>query len=253
MLSIDLNCDMGEGSGADENGADERIMPYVTSANIACGFHASDPVRMRKTVELAVRHGVAIGAHPSYPDLAGFGRRAMERTAEEIAADVTYQVGALWAFCRSAGVRLHHVKPHGALYNKAADSVAVAAAIAEAIKEIDAKLILVCLSNSAMVTAAQRANVPYVQEAFADRAYNGQGKLAPRNQPGAVLHDPEEIAARALRMVTQKTVSSIDGPEVPLHFDTLCVHCDTAGSVEIGKAIRRRLQEAKIAVKAFER
>ena len=252
MISIDLNCDMGEGPGADES-ADERIMPYITSANIACGFHASDPIRMRKTVELAVRHGVAIGAHPSYPDLAGFGRRVMERTAEQIAADVTYQVGALWAFCRSAGVRLHHVKPHGALYNKAADTLAVAAAIAQAIKRIDPALIMVCLSNSAMVAAAQQTGLPYVEEAFADRAYTSEGKLVPRNQPGAVLHDPEEIARRALRMVVQKTVSAIDGREVPLNFETICVHGDTSGSVEIVKAIRHKLDEANVVFRRFGR
>jgi len=253
VLSIDLNCDMGEGSGAGESGADELIMPYITSANIACGFHASDPLTMSKTVGLAVRHGVAIGAHPSYPDLAGFGRRAMELTGDEIAAAVTYQVGALWAFCRSAGVRLHHVKPHGALYNKATDSLEVAAGIAEAIKRIDPELIMVCLSNSAMVTAAQKAAIPYVEEAFADRAYTSEGKLVSRDQPGAVLQDPGTIAQRALQMVTRKTVSAIDGKEVSLNFRTICVHGDTAGSVEIVKAIRRKLEEANVVLRRFGR
>jgi UPF0271 protein len=250
-ISIDLNCDVGEGSGALESGTDERIMPYITSANIACGFHASDPIRMKTTVELAVRHGVAIGAHPSYPDPAGFGRRAMERSADEIAADVTYQIGALWAFCKSAGVRLHHVKPHGALYNQAADSLSVAAAIAHAMKRVDAELILVCLSNSAMVKAAQQAGIPYVEEAFADRAYTAEGRLVPRDQPQAVLHDAESIAQRALRMVTHKSVIASDGTEVPLNFDTLCVHGDTAGALEIVKAIRRTLERANVVFRTF--
>jgi UPF0271 protein len=253
MLSIDLNCDMGEAVGSDERGIDERLMAYITSANIACGFHASTPSTMRKTVQLAVRNGVAVGAHPSYPDSAGFGRRAMERTAEEISADVTYQVGALWAFCESEGARLHHVKPHGALYNQAAESLPVATAIAQAIKRIDAELIMVCLANSAMVAAAQQAEVPFVQEAFADRAYTSDGKLAPRDQPGAVLHDPETIAQRALKMVLQKNVPTIDGKEIPLTFETLCVHGDTAGSVEIVKAIRHKLETANVSLRSFGR
>jgi UPF0271 protein len=248
MVSIDLNCDLGEGAVADES-----VMPYITSANIACGFHASDPVLMRKTVELAARHGVAIGAHPSYPDRAEFGRSAMERRAEEIAADVTYQVGALWAFCRSQGVPLHHVKPHGALYNQAAVSLPVAFAIARAVQKIDADLILVCLANSAMVAAARQAGVAYVQEAFADRAYTREGRLTPREQPGAVLHDAALIAERARKMVTGKTVAAIDGTEPPLDFDTLCVHGDTAGAVEIVRAIRRSLEEANVTVRAFGR
>jgi len=248
MVSIDLNCDLGEGRGSDEG-----VMPYITSANIACGFHASDPVLMRKTVELAVRHGVAIGAHPSYPDRADFGRGAMECSAEELAADVTYQVGALWAFCRGHGVRLHHVKPHGAIYNQAADSLPVAFAIARAVQMIDADLILVCLANSAMVTAAQQAGVAYVQEAFADRAYTREGRLVPRDEPGAVLHDAALIAERARKMVIGKSVVAIDGTEVPLDFETLCVHGDTAGAVEIVRAIRRSLEEANVTVRSFGR
>src|SRR5208337_2975384 len=154
MVSIDLNCDMGEGFGVYGLGKDDLVMPYITSANVACGFHASDPLTMWKTVKLAARHGVAIGAHPSYPDLVGFGRRAMDATVDEISADVTYQIGALSALCNREGVRLHHVKAHGALYNKAAENHSVAAAIAQAIKMVDAELAMVCLSNSAMVSAA---------------------------------------------------------------------------------------------------
>jgi UPF0271 protein len=204
---------------------------------------------MWKTVKLAARHGVAIGAHPSYPDLVGFGRRAMDATLEEISADVTYQIGALSAFCKREGVRLRHVKAHGALYNKAADTPSVATAIAEAINMVDAELTMVCLSNSAMVTA--EAGIPYVEEAFADRAYTHEGKLVPRSLEGAVLHDPGIIAQRVLTMVREKTVVAIDGTEIPLNAQTICVHGDTAGSFEMIKAIRCRLEEGKVALKAF--
>jgi UPF0271 protein len=251
MVSIDLNCDMGEGFGAYGLGNDDLVMPYITSANVACGFHASDPSTMWKTVKLAVRHGVAIGAHPSYPDLVGFGRRAMDATADEISADVTYQIGALSAFCHREGVRLHHVKAHGALYNKAAETPSVAAAIAQAIKNADAELTMVCLSNSAMVTAAQEAGIPYVEEVFADRAYTRDGKLVPRSREGAVLHDPELIAQRVLVMVTKSIVVAIDGAEIPLKAETICVHGDTPGAFEMIKAIRSKLEAANVTLKPF--
>ena len=253
MLSIDLNCDMGEGFGPHDGGNDQRVMPLITSANIACGFHASDPRLMARTVRLAAQHGVAIGAHPSYPDLVGFGRRAMELTAEEVAADVTYQVGALWAFCRAEGVPLNHVKAHGALYNKAAVDVATAKAIAQAIKKVDTALIMVCLSNSAMVEAARECGVAYVEEAFADRAYNREGKLVARSKPGAVLHDPAIIAERVLRMVREQVVVADDGNEVALQPQTICVHGDTPGSYEMLVAIRQRLKESGVQLKAFGR
>jgi 5-oxoprolinase (ATP-hydrolysing) subunit A len=251
MLSIDLNCDMGEGFGVYDIGIDDLVMPYITSANVACGFHASDPATMWKTVKLAARNGVAIGAHPSYPDLVGFGRRAMNATLEEISADVTYQIGALSAFCQREGVRLRHVKAHGALYNKAADTPSVATAIAQAIKMVDAELTMVCLSNSAMVTAAQEAGIPYVEEVFADRAYTHEGKLVSRSLDGAVLHDPDIIAQRVLTMVRERTVVAIDGTEIPLKAETICVHGDTAGSFEMIKAIRCKLEEGNVALKAF--
>jgi UPF0271 protein len=253
MVSIDLNCDMGEGFGAYGIGNDDLVMPYITSANIACGFHASDPSTMLKTVKLAVRHGVAIGAHPSYPDLVGFGRRAMDATVDEISADVTYQIGALSAFCHREGVRLHHVKAHGALYNKAAESHSVAAAIAQAVKMADAELVMVCLSNSAMVSAAQEAGIPYVEEVFADRAYTRDGKLVPRSCEGAVLHDPALVAQRVLEMVIRKSVTTIDGAELPLKAQTICVHGDTPESFEMIKAIRCKLEANNVMLKAFER
>ena len=253
MLSIDLNCDMGEGFGAYTSSNDERVMPLITSANIACGFHASDPRLMARTVHFAAQHGVAIGAHPSYPDLVGFGRRAMELTAEEVEADVTYQIGALWAFCRAEGVPLHHVKAHGALYNKAAVDPATARAIATAIRKVDSTLIMVCLSNSAMVAAAAESGIPYVEEAFADRAYTRDGTLVPRSQKGAVLHHPATIAERVERMVRQQLVVAEDGSAVSLHPETICVHGDTPGSYEMLTAIRRRLEASGIALKPFSR
>jgi lactam utilization protein B len=170
-MKIDLNCDMGEGFGAYSIGCDDEVMPHITSANVACGFHASDPLTMWKTVKLAKANGVAVGAHPSYPDLVGFGRRNLDASPDEVHTDVLYQIGALWALCRREGVRLQHVKPHGALYNTAAVNTAVASAIAQAIQAVDPELIMVCLSNSKMVEAAKAAGIRCVEEVFADRAY----------------------------------------------------------------------------------
>ncbi len=253
MLSIDLNCDMGEGFGVYDCGIDEQVMPLITSANVACGFHASNPARMWQTVRLAVQCGVAVGAHPSYPDLVGFGRREINVSAEEVSADVTYQVGALWAFCRRAGVRLHHVKAHGALYNKAAENPSVATAIAQAIKAVDPELIMVCLSGSAMVAAAQAAGLPFVQEVFADRAYTRSGGLVPRTQAGAVLQDVDFIAQRVLNMVRNRTVLAIDGTGIPIQAETICVHGDTAGALAMIKAIKHKLDKDGVTLKTFGR
>jgi len=250
-MEIDLNCDMGESFGAYTLGLDEQAMPLVSSANVACGFHASDPRTMRRTVQLARRHGVSIGAHPSYPDLVGFGRRPMAATPDEVRDDVTYQVGALSAFCRSEGLPLRHVKPHGALYNAAARDPRLADAIATAVKAIDPALVLVCLSRSELVRAAERAGLPHVEEVFADRAYAADGSLAPRATPGAVLHDPARIAQRVSRMVREGLVEAMDGTLVPLTARTVCVHGDTPGAVEIIRAIRARLAEDGIAVRPF--
>lgn len=253
MLSIDLNCDMGEGFGPHDGSNDERVMPLITSANIACGFHASHPRLMARTVHLAAQQGVAIGAHPSYPNLVGFGRRAMELTAEEVEADVIYQIGALSSFCRAEGVALHHVKAHGALYNKAAVHPATARAIATAIRKVDPTLVMVCLSNSAMVEAAAESGIPHVEEAFADRAYTRDGKLVPRSQKGAVLLDPAAIAERVERMVRQQFVVAEDGSAVSLHPETICVHGDTPGSYQMLTAIRHRLEASGIVLKSFSR
>lgn len=251
MMRLDLNCDMGESFGVYKLGYDEEAMPYVTSINVACGFHASDPMNMLKTVRLAKKHGVAVGAHPSFPDLAGFGRRVMELTPEEIKADVIYQIGALAAICRSEGLRLQHVKVHGALYNVAAKDIAVGIAIAEAIKAVDPEMYMLCLGNSRMVEAAKQVGVRYVEEAFADRAYTAQGTLAPRKQEGAVIHDLEKVSERVLEMVRDKQTASIDGKPVPISAQTVCVHGDTPGAVEMIRSIRSKLEEAGVSLQAF--
>ncbi len=251
MKRIDLNCDMGESYGVYTLGFDQDAMPHVTSINVACGFHASDPVNMMKTVKLAKKYGVAVGAHPSFPDLVGFGRRVMAASLEEIKADVTYQIGALWAFCLAEGVKMQHVKVHGALYNVAEKDVAVATAIAEAIKAVDPGLFMLCLANSSMVAGAKNAGVKYVEEAFADRAYTAQGNLVSRKQEGAVIHDVDLVAKRVLSMVKNGSVTAIDGTEVPINAQTICVHGDTPGAVAMIKKIREKLDQDGVTVKAF--
>lgn len=251
MLSIDLNCDMGESYGVYTLGYDEQAMPYVTSINVACGFHASDPSNMLKTVKLAKKYGIAIGAHPAFPDLVGFGRRYMASSPDEIKADVMYQIGALWALCKSEGVTLQHVKVHGALYNAAEKDLTVGIAIAEAIKAVDENLYMVCLGKSVMVKAAQTVGIPYVEEAFADRAYTPEGTLVSRKQAGAVIHDVNEVAQRVLSMVKNKVVTGIDGSSVPIQAQTVCVHGDTPGAINMIKTIREMLEEQGIQAKAF--
>lgn len=251
MINIDLNCDMGESFGVYNLGCDAEAMPNVTSINVACGFHASDPATMLNTVRLAKKYGVAVGAHPSFPDLVGFGRRMMAATKEEIFADVVYQIGALWAMCKSEGVKLQHVKVHGALYNAAEKDITIATAIAEAIKAVDPDLYMVCLGKSVMVEAAKAVGVKFVEEAFADRAYTAQGNLVSRKQAGAVIHDLDIIAERVLTMVKEKQVTSIDGVVVPISAQTICVHGDTPGAVAMIKAIRVALEQNGIALKAF--
>jgi UPF0271 protein len=248
MASIDLNCDMGEGYGTWKMGDDERIAPLVSSMNVACGFHASDPATMRRTVRLAKRHGVALGAHPSFPDRVGFGRRLVAATPDEVRDDVTYQIGALWAFCRAEGVPLRHVKAHGALYNAAAGDEALAAAICEAVKGVDPELHVVGLAGSAMADVARRLGVRWIGEAFADRAYTRQGTLVSRREKGAVLHDPERIAERVARIARERRVDAIDGGDVTIDAGTICVHGDTPGAADIAAAIRARLEREGIAI-----
>jgi UPF0271 protein len=250
-MFIDLNCDMGEGYGPYRICPDERVMPLITSANVACGFHASEPGTMRRTVRLAKQHGVAVGAHPGFPDRVGFGRRFLAATPEEVRDDVTYQIGALWAFCRAEGVQLRHVKAHGALYNAAATDPALATAICDAVRAVDPELYVVCLANSPFVEVARMLGVRFVQEAFADRAYTRGGTLVPRSNPGSLIHDPERAVDRVVRMVRERKVESIDGQDVPVDARTLCVHGDTPGALDLIVAIRARLGKEGIAIRPF--
>jgi UPF0271 protein len=243
---IDLNCDMGESYGIYHIGADEPLMGWITSANIACGYHAGDPLVMDKTVRLAAQSGVGIGAHPSFPDLLGFGRRPMQLGPEEIENYVLYQVGALAAFARSVGAKLAHVKPHGALYNMAAKDIETARAIARGVARAGSDLILVGLAGSALVEAAREEGLRVASEGFADRAYNPDGTLRSRKLPGAVIENPEEAAERAVKIARDGIVVAHTGEEIALRVDTLCVHGDNLAAVEIVKTIRQRLEEAGI-------
>lgn len=250
-MAIDLNCDMGESFGAYALGADEALMPLVTSVNIACGYHAGDPMVMDRTVRLALRYGVGIGAHPGFPDLMGFGRRAMHLRPEEIENYVLYQVGALAAFARSVGAELTHVKPHGALYNMACTDIEIARAIARGVARAGGGLILVGLAGSALLQAAQEAGLPSAREGFADRAYEADGSLRPRRLPGAVIEDPETAAAQALRIARDGVALTREGQTVALEVDTLCLHGDNPAAVAIAQAVRRRLEAAGIQVAAL--
>ena len=246
--TIDLNCDMGESFGRYSLGDDAAMLDFVTSANIACGLHAGDPPVMRHTVEMAIAHGVAVGAHPGYPDLQGFGRRALSMSAEELEATILYQLGALAGFVAAAGDRLIHVKPHGALYNAATRDPEVAGAIARAVTNFDPQLIVITLSGSALAEAAGKEGLSVATEGFADRAYQDDGTLVPRNRPGAVIHDPAQAAARAVRMVTEGTVKAITGETIALKIDTLCVHGDTPNAPAIAQSLRRALEAAGVSI-----
>jgi len=250
-MRTDLNADVGESFGAYVLGQDPAIMPCVTSVSVACGFHAGDPGVMRQTVALAREHGVAVGAHPGFPDLAGFGRREMRLTPAEIEDLVVYQIGALAAVAAAQGVRLQHVKPHGALYNMAAGEPQLADAIARAVASVDRHLLLVGLSGSALVDAGHRAGLRTASEVFADRGYRSNGSLVPRDAEGAVLEDPDVVSVRALEMVRRLQIASVDGGAVRVQPDTICVHGDTPGAANLARAIRRALEEAGVAVKAM--
>lgn len=248
---IDLNCDMGESFGAWKMGADEAIMPFISSANIACGFHAGDADTMRRTVELAVRHGVAVGAHPGFPDLSGFGRREMNVTPQEARNFVLYQMGALSAFARACGTQLTHVKPHGALYNRAAKDEKLAEAIAQAIKESDPSLVMVGLANSELTKAGERVGLRVAHEVFADRTYQSDGSLTSRRLPNAMVHDAQAAAGRVIRMVKEGRVKTESGSDLEVRADTVCIHGDAPGALEFAKAIRQELEKAKIEVRAL--
>ncbi len=243
-VRVDLNCDLGESFGPWRMGADEEVMSCITSANIACGAHAGDPGTMRRTVELARRHGVAVGAHPGLPDLAGFGRRAMALSPEDAHDLVLYQLGALDGFVRAAGLVLQHVKLHGALYNQAASDDALAGALVEATHAFRSDLIFVGLPGSAMERAAAHAGLRFAAEVFADRAYRADGTLAPRAIAGAVISDPGEAAARAVAMVREGRVRAVTGEWVTLRADTICIHGDNPAAVAMAAAVRRGLEAA---------
>jgi UPF0271 protein len=248
---MDLNSDLGEGYGHWTLGDDAALLEVVTSANVACGFHAGDPATIDRTVRTAVEHGVAVGAQVSYPDLVGFGRREMDIPPAELTADVLYQIGAVEAFARAASSRVRYVKPHGALYNRIARDPVQAAAVVEAIRRYDPELPLLTLPGSAAMEAAAEAGIAAVGEGFADRAYTGEGRLVSRREPGAVLHDPDQVAARARRMATEGRVETVDGGEVAVEVRSLCVHGDTPGAVALARAVRDALEEAEVRLEAF--
>ena len=248
---MDLNSDLGEGYGHWALGDDAALLEVVTSANVACGFHAGDPATIDRTVRTATEHGVAIGAQVSYPDLVGFGRREIDEAPDDLTADVLYQIGALEAFARAAGSRVRYVKPHGALYNRIARDPVQAAAVVEAIRRYDPALPLLTLPGSAAMRAAEEAGIPAVAEGFADRTYTAEGRLVSRREPGAVLHDPGQVATRAVVMATEGWVETVDGGQVAVEVRSLCVHGDTPGAVELAKAVRAALDEAGLPLEAF--
>ncbi len=248
--SVDLNADVGESYGRWSLGDDEALLAVVTSANVACGAHAGDATTMRRSCELAVQHVVRVGAQVGYRDLAGFGRRFVDIDPDELADDVVVQIGALEAAARVAGTRVSYVKPHGALYHAVVTHEAQAAAVVAAVRAYDPGLVVVGLPGSALLELVGRGGLAVVREGFADRAYTGSGTLVDRRLAGAVLHDPEAIAGRAVRMVREGVVEAVDGALVELAVDTVCLHGDTPGAVQIARAVRAALEAAGIAVRA---
>ncbi|MDQ4024448.1 MAG: LamB/YcsF family protein [Actinomycetota bacterium] len=251
MDVVDLNSDLGEGFGRWTLGDDERMLGTVSSANVACGFHAGDPASIRRTVRTAVGRGVAIGAHVGYRDLAGFGRRNMDVPSDELQADVAYQIGALMGLAAAEGGRVTYVKPHGALYNTAAVDERVARDVAAAVAAVDPALVVLGLPGSSSLAAAEAAGLPTAAEAFADRAYTPQGRLVPRSEPGAVLHDADTVARRMLRLVTESVVEAVDGNTMPVRADSICVHGDSPGAVAMAERIRDAFAAEGIVVAPF--
>lgn len=250
MKKIDLNCDMGESYGAWRMGADAEIMPFITSANIACGFHAGDPATIRKTVRLAVERGVAVGAHPSLPDLMGFGRRVMRISPQEMYDLIIYQAGAVEAFARVAGTKLHHVKCHGALYNMAAVDEGLSEAMVRAVKDLGSGTILYALSKSKTYEIGKKSGLQTVGEVFADRGYSDDGTLAPRDKAGGMIEDPAASVKQALGMIEGGYVTSLCGKRVPVSADTMCLHGDQPGAATFAQALRKVFTEKGITVAA---
>ncbi len=250
MREIDLNCDMGEGFGAYAMGDDLALLEHVTSANIACGFHAGDPGIIARTTKAAVARGVAVGAHPSLPDLQGFGRREMKISAGDVYDLVVYQIGAVQAFAAAAGSRLRHVKIHGALYNMAAKDEALSRAMCEAVRDVDPRLVFYALSGSTTERVARDIGVPVACEAFADRSYQDDGTLTPRSRPGAMITDVEQSIAQVRRMIADGAVRAQSGKDVPLRVDTICIHGDQPGAVEFAQRLRAALASDGVRLQA---
>lgn len=249
MYQVDLNCDLGESFGNYKIGMDDQVIPSITSANVACGYHASDPIVMNQTIRMAKEYGVQVGAHPGFPDLMGFGRRNMNVSPEEAKAYVLYQLGALDAFCKVHGLHMQHVKPHGALYNMAAKDSRLANAICEAIYEYDKNLIVLALSGGELVRSAKNMGLCTALEVFADRAYEEDGSLVDRRKEGAVITDEQIAMERVIRMIKEQKVTTITGKEIAIQADSICVHGDGVKALEFVKKIRARLIEENILLK----
>ncbi len=248
-MNMDLNSDVGESYGIYTIGEDESLMSSITSANIACGFHGGDPMVMSRTVAMAKAHGVGIGAHPGYPDLSGFGRRVLKMSESEIENMMLYQLGALAAFISAQGGILRHVKPHGALYNFAAEDLPTARAIARSIARFNSELILVGLANSFLIQAADEFGLPFAREGFVDRAYKSDGTLVPRSEKGAVVPSPARAVQVVIQLMRDNTVRTIDGALIKLEVDTLCIHGDTPGAVNIARAVHEALKAEGVGLK----
>lgn len=251
MKTIDINCDMGEGYGHYRIGNDQAIFPYVTSSNIACGFHGGDPLHMHRTIEEAVKHQVRIGAHPSFPDLAGFGRRNMELSPEELQAVIKYQLAAIIGVAKSLKTAVKYVKPHGALYNMAAESEEIALTIIESVHKIDRELWIMGLAGSLFQDICESRDIPFIAEGFADRSYLDNGQLNSRSAAGSLITEPETAATQVLDMVTKQQVKSINGSVIPLQVQSVCVHGDNPAAVDILKAIDTSLEQAGVKKKSM--
>lgn len=247
--TIDLNCDMGESFGAYSIGSDREMCAYITSANIACGFHAGDPMVMERTVSYCIEAGVEVGAHPSVPDLVGFGRRVMAITPDQLRTDFIYQISALRGFVEAQGRTLQHCKAHGAVYNQAVNDMELARAIAAGVNAVDPPIILVVLAGSRWVEIGEELGLKVAHEGFADRAYNEDGTLVSRSRPGAVLHDPKTVAERVIQMVTEGKLQAITGKQVEFpRIDTICMHGDTPGAVDLAKAVRKEIEVQDVGI-----
>ncbi len=253
MPEIDINCDMGESYGNYKTGNDAAVFPFITSCNVACGFHGGDPLHIEATIQNALKHGVQIGAHPGYPDLSGFGRRRMHIVPDELRAIVKYQIAAIKSLTESLGGHLNYVKPHGALYNTAADSQSDAMAIARAVYEIDSSLTIMGMADSLMEKAASDQNLSFVTEAFADRRYETNGRLRSRNKEGAVLQSAKAAAGQVVSIVTDGKVNSFEGSPVDIHAESICIHGDNPRVISILEAIDAKFKERNIVKKSFSK